>query len=401
MNAEGGLEIELLWDGRRVQTVDLGSARPLHMVRLLHGKPVHEGLGMLGLIYRICGVAQRYTGLQAWCKATDAQAPVELQMAQEGLLKLESVREHLYQVLVTWPGLLGTAPQAGSGLSLLSRLMGGMEQALFAGPGLLPASRLSMDRQACSDLLKALKRLLEEQVLAMPVNEWQQLATPEAISAWAEGQQTPAACMLFYLQQQNWQGLGGGDNSIRALPPLPAEELSKKLSGEGASAFIARPDWQGDCHETTAYSRQAHKPLVQSLAGRYGGGMLVRVVARLLELVEFYEDTQRSLSALMDTVTSLPESSALQSDSGSALAMVEAARGRLVHRLRLERGVIVDYAILAPTEWNFHPQGIAAQGLKSLQAGDEKTLRQQAALWIHAIDPCVNYELKVSEVAHA
>jgi len=80
------------------------------------------------------------------------------------------------------------------------------------------------------------------------------------------------------------------------------------------------------------------------------------------------------------------------------MGVVEAARGRLMHRIKIAQGRVADYAILAPTEWNFHPEGIAVQGLKGLLFESEAQLRQQAALWINAIDPCVGYELKINGI---
>jgi hypothetical protein len=57
---------------------------------------------------------------------------------------------------------------------------------------------------------------------------------------------------------------------------------------------------------------------------------------------------------------------------------------------------IANYAILAPTEWNFHPQGILAAALASLDASDDDELRQQAGRLIGAIDPCVSYVFEIS-----
>ena len=67
-----------------------------------------------------------------------------------------------------------------------------------------------------------------------------------------------------------------------------------------------------------------------------------------------------------------------------------------MHHIKVEQGQVADYVILAPTEWNFHPQGVAVEGLKGLRAESEAQLRQQAAMWVNAIDPCVGYELKVN-----
>jgi Ni,Fe-hydrogenase I large subunit len=67
----------------------------------------------------------------------------------------------------------------------------------------------------------------------------------------------------------------------------------------------------------------------------------------------------------------------------------------LVHRVELERGGVRRYQILAPTEWNFHPDGAAAQALMRLPARDPAVLRRLAAMLINAVDPCVGYDLRV------
>ncbi len=77
------------------------------------------------------------------------------------------------------------------------------------------------------------------------------------------------------------------------------------------------------------------------------------------------------------------------------LGQVEAARGRLLHRIQLDGERIRRYQIVAPTEWNFHPQGVVAQSLKTL-SGDNEQIEQQARLLINEIDPCVTYQLSVN-----
>jgi Ni,Fe-hydrogenase I large subunit len=77
---------------------------------------------------------------------------------------------------------------------------------------------------------------------------------------------------------------------------------------------------------------------------------------------------------------------------------VETARGLLLHRARLRGGRVADYQIVAPTEWNFHPEGALTRGLEGLTANDTPTLVKRARLAVHALDPCVACEV---EVGHA
>jgi coenzyme F420-reducing hydrogenase alpha subunit len=90
--------------------------------------------------------------------------------------------------------------------------------------------------------------------------------------------------------------------------------------------------------------------------------------------------------------------SGLSPAPGIGVAQSAAARGLLVHRVSIADGRIRDYRILAPTEWNFHPLGVVAEGLREIAYGinDVQRLERLARLYITAIDPCVEYELSVS-----
>ena len=78
---------------------------------------------------------------------------------------------------------------------------------------------------------------------------------------------------------------------------------------------------------------------------------------------------------------------------GRGCGSVQAARGLLVHHVRLEDDRIADLRILAPTEWNFHPDGPLALGLLGIPAGDD--LEWRARLLCLALDPCVACVIRV------
>jgi coenzyme F420-reducing hydrogenase alpha subunit len=83
---------------------------------------------------------------------------------------------------------------------------------------------------------------------------------------------------------------------------------------------------------------------------------------------------------------------------GEGLAAVQTARGLLLHRARVRDGRVADYQIVAPTEWNFHPDGPLARGLAGMAADDGDTLARRARLAVQALDPCVGCTI---EVTHA
>ena len=399
MNGEGGLVFDLYCEGPAVVDVRLHSNRPLFVPRLLCGKPPSEALRLLGTMFRICGVAHRFAGLMAWRQATRAEVLPRVHQAQQLLVNLETVREHVWHTLVTWPELLGSEPQRNAGLTLLSRLLPEMERALFeSGQGLVIDARLATDAAAVEKTVAQLEVLIERHVLGMSMQQWRAIDSAQQLNEWAGHCDTPAARLIGTMVERSWQRLGQPSGDVHdhayTLPDLTGTDVERALVGEARDGFIARPTWQGHCQETNAWTRQAGQPLVSAVTAAYGKGGLARWVARLVELVELFQSIKqngRDLAVCGEDVAPAQADSA----TGRGMAMVEAARGRLMHWLALERGVVADYAIVAPTEWNFHPQGVAVQGLKTLAADDPPQLKQQAALWINAIDPCVGYELRI------
>jgi len=75
----------------------------------------------------------------------------------------------------------------------------------------------------------------------------------------------------------------------------------------------------------------------------------------------------------------------------------------LLHRVCLERSggnvLIADYQIVAPTEWNLHPQGVLALALSSLPSTDPRSQRQ-AELLMAAFDPCIAFTLETDKDNH-
>lgn len=74
---------------------------------------------------------------------------------------------------------------------------------------------------------------------------------------------------------------------------------------------------------------------------------------------------------------------------------LEAARGRLVHQVHIENKHIIDYQILAPTQWNFHPHGLLPKQIKTLTYKTKEEFIKKVALCVNAIDPCVGFNIEI------
>jgi hydrogenase large subunit len=119
------------------------------------------------------------------------------------------------------------------------------------------------------------------------------------------------------------------------------------------------PRLAGQVMETGAIARQLvdGQPLIRAATLRYGGTVVTRVLARLVEIARILPLMEQWLMALQ------PRAPYHQAQplpvQGQGIGLTEAARGALGHWLRIEGGRISHYQIVAPTSWNFSPRDAA------------------------------------------
>jgi len=388
MNLEGKIAIALTLGDEEVEQVKIESRRILHIARVLHGRPMLGAVQMVPRIFSLCGTAQASAAAQACEQAAAIETAPEIAARRQALVDMETLREHLWRILLDWPAFYGAAAQREvmAGVMQLSvdyrNALAGISDPFVPG-----AAALGIDSVRAEAALTQLGELLQSAIFSLPVAEWLAIETREQLTQWAQQHHTVATRLLGKLLQQAWSASGACD--VAALPPLSAQKLAQLMDDD---AFIEQPQWQGECCETGSLPRN-DTPLLRTLQRDVGNGLLSRFTARLTEVALLW---QKLATGAGETENVPP----LRLEH-TGIGQVAAARGQLVHRVELEDGKIRDYRILAPTEWNFHPQGVVAKALAGLR-GDAYQIEQQARLLINAVDPCVAYELHIpAEVAHA
>jgi Ni,Fe-hydrogenase I large subunit len=158
--------------------------------------------------------------------------------------------------------------------------------------------------------------------------------------------------------------------------------------------FARAPTWNGRPIETGVLARTHRQPLVAAMARHCSHPVAVRLVARMVELASrlkgLHEWPQGTAAGRLVQGIAVAR--------GEGLGAVQTARGLLLHRARVAGDRVADYQIVAPTEWNFHPQGPAVEALMNLPADDADSLERRAAATVQAFDPCVAYGI---EIGHA
>lgn len=388
MSAEGRLEIRVLRGDGRSPRATIRSSRPLALANVFAGRPADDVVRLLPRLYSVCGVAQGVAAATACERAAGVESIGETAVARQLLVEAETWREHLLRILRDWQmdhdGVTGALRTVMEPLPKLLTRLGDGEAPLALG------ARTSLDRAALLPVVESMDVISGDLVFGESPERFLARESFPDLEAWCMAGATPAARTLGEVLQRGWQSAGNAPTPF--LPGMPDDELLARLLADETGAFRAAPTWRDLPRETTPYSRQAERPLVRALAAQHGNGLLARLTALLVEVATLPLVMRALLESSGDAATGPGSSFGI--GSGTGIAQIEAARGRLVHGVEIADGLVARYGILAPTEWNFHGDGVAARGLENLDAVDSESLSRQAELLIHAIDPCVGYRLE-------
>lgn len=174
---------------------------------------------------------------------------------------------------------------------------------------------------------------------------------------------------------------------------LPSDRLSADddaaviaaLAADPAG-FAARPHLAGRRPETGPAARAATGPATAD--GRERLASRLAEIAEAAELFDAPADHEARLFGAWVGGGRL--------DGRTGWAAVESPRGRLHHLARLDgEGRIAAYAILAPTEWNFHAEGPFAATLAVNHWGEGARDVERVERIASLFDPCVGFEVRV------
>lgn len=390
MTLAGSIQVDLFHHAGHANQVRITSTRPDAATRVLLGKTPEQLLDIVPLVFSLCGNAQAYAALQACRSAMGIVAAPEIDAAQTMLVQLETLREHAWRILLDWPGFIGLSANK-SAIAALLKFDGLFKQALFRdGVAFKFDSVINRDSAQLNPLIAELETLIDAAIFNNSLGSFLNLNTEAPLRDWLSQNPALPLQLLKFIYNRDWPAIG--QNTLACLPELAEEDVHWQMRQYGLTDFVRAPQWLGCCFESTLLNRQLAHPLVAGLHKRYGNGLLVRLSGRLVEVASIPAQL-RQLQKQLSEKSVLPVQQ-IGSD-GMGLSQFQAGRGLLIHRLDLRQGRVHDYRIVAPTEWNFHGDGVVAHSLKNLQANSIIDLQRQAELLINAIDPCVPYQLNL------
>jgi len=94
-------------------------------------------------------------------------------------------------------------------------------------------------------------------------------------------------------------------------------------------------------------------PLIKDMHRRYGDSIASRIVARVCEIPQLLNHILKLIKQIdLNEPSFIEPKTDISKISGIGVSAVEAARGSLIHKVKLENGIIKEYSIITPTQWN-------------------------------------------------
>lgn len=387
MSIEGRVSIDVaLGDPPRV---NVAFAQPGNVTRLLKGKTPAEALAIIPAVFALCGKAQVHAARLALDAAEGRAGDHNMLAALQCLTEMESLRENSLRIAREWTQALVEPPKSAS-LKQLMRFVPDLEAALGLERGRVEKAELiRIDRATAFRVIDRAEAWLGAEVFGEPVPSWRKRRGFEGILVWAALERTSAARLAHRIHSDGHAAAGAV--VVHGLATLESNAVLAWLAGAGSEASLLADARNGSVPETTALSRHAGDPRLGGTAepDERAGGLLARLIARLIELSELPERMRRLLEERRE-----PTRGRLL-EEGCGMSDVSAARGTLIHAASVADGRIREYRVLPPTRWNFDARGAAARAIESIAAAHGSQAHRLCELMVTAIDPCVAYSVRV------
>jgi coenzyme F420-reducing hydrogenase alpha subunit len=367
-------------DGRLVAK-SLVTTRASGIAGALAARPVEDIPQVLPRLFPLCGIAHTVAGLAA----IEAALAIEISPSQTAFRDLMLLAEHGaalgWRILMDWSPLLGGSPEVRScadirhAATVVSRVAEPGRWARIGG------ARLRPDRTTLGRTVSELARMLVE---LFPESADPRLSFKRLEAAMQGGASIPAR-LINAARAGAMADYGCHDRPL--LASMDVDWFASRLAAE--PRFSDAPTFDGTPAEVGPLAAQRH-PLVADALAHWGPTLATRLLASAL-------DASVVAGRLCRTVGWLADDDPVDVEltrSGRGAGLVETARGPLAYFVDTADGHVRMLRSVAPTEWNFHPDGPFVAAFSVAPRVPEPVLA--ARLLGASFDPCVPLSIEVS-----
>jgi hydrogenase large subunit len=391
-----------------VSHVDISFASTRGIEEILKGKYITDALIINPRVCGICGHAH----LQATVKAIEdcfelIKIPKNAKIIRELTLNFELIQNHFKWFYLTLLPLLGErqklilASKISSVVAKAIAVLGGQyPHNSYAIPGGVVGKPTNVDLLEIKNILKESISWFEQNLVKADTKELINCDKTERILE----RDGDLPQLLRRLTEMGWHERGKsfdrfivfgeslyfkrGKSIATKLQPNISESYIK--TSPNINSFAKNATYKNRYYEVGPLSRamMLKTPLIKDAHRRYGDSLFSRIIARVCESLqllyhslEIIDDIDLNEPTYIEPITPTFEL------SGKGVGAVEAARGSLVHKVEVEKGIIKSYEIITPTQWNLS-NGTKASLATAQKAMIGSTSRSEAEFVFKSFDVC-------------
>jgi len=415
---EGEALLELEWDKGKIKKARINFPFIRNIEKTLVGRPIMDALVITPRVCGICGHAHLIACVTAIEDLLGAGEPPKALNLRKLTLILEILQNHIkWFYLFLMPEFLklkgeyeklykpfeGKSWRKGvSCASLITKAIGVIAgqwpHNSYAVPGGVTSEPYHPELVKVEGILLKLKEFIEQYLIGIPVEDYLSLRGKEILENTRGdlGRFFELAYSLSFQRKGRSYGrfLAGGFPTLFKSGVFNGKSL-RDFEEEGVKCFsyedkVVSVRYYGVPHEVGPLARKlvSGEERVLSLYDRHGDSVLVRVFARVDEIVTLTLKALELLGSIRVKEKSyIKPSQDTDSASGEGVGIVEASRGTLIHRIKAERGRITKYEIITPSQWNLAPgdaefMGVAERAIVGLASEEE------AIITLRSFDLC-------------
>jgi Ni,Fe-hydrogenase I large subunit len=405
---EGEAELDFTFNDGKIEDVRISFGFYRGMEEILEGKDARDALVITPRVCGICNHAHLIAAVEAIENGYEnAGLKVELsskaKAIREFTLSCELMQNHMTWFYMTiFPKLeklLGEASGENHALKgsyfsstvtkAMSIFSGQWPHSSYAVPGGVTCDPTYVDVMQVENLLDELIRFYEEMVIGMPMETYLQMNASSFI--YDIHGDLGRVLQLFGMNEMAEMGqshdrfISFGDSilfkagksmktRVYGVDVNYVEESTQKKT------LAKAVNYKQKLYEVGPLARAmvSKEPMVKKLHKRYKDSILTRVFARVHEVSRLLLHSKALLQDLRMDEPSCTLGNELMVDDFEGIGVVEAARGSLIHKTTVKEGLIENYEIIVPTQWNLShgndtEHGIAIEAMVGASSTEEAT----------------------------
>ena len=368
---EGEAKLNFNFKDGKIDFVDVEFMSTRNIENILRGKAALDALVINPRVCGICGHAHLMATVQALESCYDnLELSDKAKILRELTLNFELIQNHFKWFYLTLYPLFGKKQQilkATYPSQLMSKaiaVIGGQyPHTSYAIVGGGACEVTGMDLIKIGHYISETIKFVEENLVKVESDIF--LKTKDANSLYdgdlSEILQEIKNLKLLECGKSYDRFISFGENSFFKKGKSVKTKVTHSISledvkeSESASSFAKNVGFKDKYYEVGPLARAMinKTPLIMDAHKKYGDSIFSRILARVYEISQLLEYSRELIKRLDLTQPSYIEPPKdISKLSGSGYSAVEAARGTLIHRVELEAGIIKNYEIITPTQWN-------------------------------------------------